>query len=177
MLQATITSVCSLCKSGLIILVFLTSFSLLSKSQNAAVSTGQKVFVTNDKSSPVPVVVTNPTGNSNQTAVIPYRLNKNVGPLLSNAYDINDSKANYMWTIEYIALSSSQGVDHLLVEVWSGVPLLSFKITPGAGLTAFFTKIRIAPGERLRIKAVGTAGQMTNPVNVHVSGYYEPIPR
>jgi hypothetical protein len=177
MLQATINSVCSLRNSGWIILVLMISLPLFSKSQDA-VPPGQKVFVTNDRSTPVPVVVTNSTGSNNQTAIIPYRLNKNVGVLLgADAYDINDSKTNFMWTIEYIALSSAQGVDHLLVEVWSSGPLLSFRVPPGAGLTPFFTKIRIAPGERLRIKAIGTGGQMTNPVNVHVSGYYEPIPR
>ena len=160
-------------KAALILLIFICP--IVSYSQPPG--QGQKVVVTNKTSNPVPVLVTNPGGGIVSHPNIPYRLNKNVGIQLGTDYFINGAKKDYMWVIEYIVLSSASKVDQLLIEIYDAThPVSSFRIEPGSGVTSFPTKLRIAEGERLRIQAV--AGPGGPPViAVHVSGYYEYIPK
>lgn len=115
--------------------------------------------------------------------IIPFRVNKAVNALNSlvnnDDYFVTESRKDYMCTVEYIVLSMARSAIQLKVSVYNfnvdekGHPVLAFEIPVGNNGTFFTTKIRMKPGELLNIKADGA----DEPVNVHVSGYYELIPR
>jgi hypothetical protein len=119
----------------------------------------------------------------NRPSIIPFRINKSVEALNSLAknedYFVTDPKEGYMCTVEYIVLSTGSNCSELKVSVYDfnadpkGQRIVTFDIKTVHYGTHFFTKLRMMPGERLNIKAMGTQGS----VNVHVSGYYELIPQ
>jgi hypothetical protein len=164
-----------------IFLAVLLLIPVLCFAQDANVPPGQKVFVTNDKTTPVPVTITNLTGTS---ATIPYRKNLNTVP----AAVFNDARANYYWCIEYIAgyFECAIPLDYVKIEIYKGntIPVtLRMPVTvssEGRNFTlSFLTKLRIAEGESLRIEPIRrqptTAAIVRS--DLQVSGYYEPIPR
>jgi hypothetical protein len=117
-----------------------------------------------------------------QPSIIPFRTNKSVEALNSlvkeEDYFVTESKEGYMCTVEYIALSRSQSAIEFKISVYDfnvdpkGKLVLACQIPCERDGTFFFTKIRMEPGERLNVKALSAR----EPVNVHVSGYYELIP-
>ncbi len=143
----------------------------------------QRVFVTNDRTKPVPVVVTN-TPNGNQSAAIPYKRNVKAVDVV----ELIDSKANYMWCIEYIGcFIAANNFQYVLIEIWTpkadggwDIPF-TVRLPPGVLLggnqsISFPTKLRLSHGEKLRILAVPNGGTV-NRADIHISGVYEPIPR
>jgi hypothetical protein len=119
----------------------------------------------------------------NKHAIIPFRTNKSVEAKNSivneEDYFVTESKEGYMCTVEYIALSIAYGSIELKVSVYDfnvdpkGKLILAYLIPFETNGTCFFTKIRMVPGEKLNIKALSAR----EPVTVHVSGYYELIPK
>lgn len=120
----------------------------------------------------------------NKPSIIPFRVNKSVQAKNSlvneEDYFVTDSKEGYMCTVEYIALSIAiNGTIELKVSVYDfnvdpkGKLVLAYQVPFETNGTPFFTKIRMEPGEKLNIKAL----YAKEPVNVHVSGYYELIPK
>jgi hypothetical protein len=120
----------------------------------------------------------------NKPSIIPFRINKSVeakNSIVNEAdYFVTESKEGYMCTVEYIALSITYDATiELKVSVYDfnadpkGKLVLAYQIPFEANGTYFSTKIRMAPGEILNIKALFAR----EPVNVHVSGYYELIPQ
>jgi hypothetical protein len=116
-------------------------------------------------------------------SIIPFRINKSVeakySTLKEEDHFVTESKEGYMCTVEYIALSIAYGAVELKVSVYDfnvdpkGKLVLAYQIPFESNGTHFFTKIRMEPGEKLNIKALAAK----DPVNVHVSGYYELIPK
>jgi hypothetical protein len=116
-------------------------------------------------------------------SIIPFRINKSVAAKNSivneEDYFVTESKEGYMCTVEYIALSTAYGAIELKVLVYDfnvdakGKVVLAYQLPFETNGTHFFTKIRMEPGEVLNIKALNAK----EPVNVHVSGYYELIPK
>ncbi|OQP47513.1 hypothetical protein A4H97_08475 [Niastella yeongjuensis] len=115
-------------------------------------------------------------------SIIPFRINKPAAALNSlvnrDDFFVTESKEGYMCTVEYIALSYSISAADLTIAVYDfnadpkGQRVLVYEIPAESKGTYFYTKIRMAPGELLYVKARGA----TESVNVHVSGYYEVIP-
>jgi hypothetical protein len=118
----------------------------------------------------------------NKPSIIPFRINKSVAAKNSlvneEDYFVTESKEGYMCTVEYIALSTSISGSELKISVFDfnadpkGKPVLNYVIPIENNGTYFSTRIRMAPGEKLNIKALSA----NEPVNVHISGYYERIP-
>ena len=119
----------------------------------------------------------------NIPSIIPFRVNKAVNAknsLVNNDdYFVTESKKGYMCTVEYIALEKARSVIEFKVSVYDfnsdekGKRVLGFEIPVERTGTFFTTKIRMQPGEKLNIKAIGTDETVT----VHISGYYELIPQ
>lgn len=119
----------------------------------------------------------------NIPSIIPFRVNKAVNAKNSfvnnDDYFVTESKKDYMCTVEYIALSKTSDSIEIKVSVYDfnfdekGKRVLYFQIPDESTGTFFTTKIRMQPGEKLNIKAIGT----DETVIVHVSGYYELIPQ
>lgn len=121
--------------------------------------------------------------HGNKPSIIPFRVNKPVDAKNSlvkdEDYFVTEPKEGYMCTVEYIALSMTKSPIELKVSVFDfnadpkGKLILAYQVPFDKDGTFFFTKIRMEPGEKLNIKALSA----WEPVTVHVSGYYEFIPK
>jgi len=120
--------------------------------------------------------------NQDKPLRIPFRVNKQVDALNSlvknEDYFVTKNREGYMCTVEYIALSPTIA-NELLITVFDfnadpkGSVEVYYKVPTDINGTFFSTKIRMMPGERLNVKAMGAQV----PVIVHVSGYYELLPQ
>lgn len=120
--------------------------------------------------------------NQDKPLRIPFRVNKQVdaiNSLVNNEdYFVTKSMDGYMCTVEYIALSVVENASDMQITVYSfnvdskGSIEVSYLVPIQNKGTFFSTKIRMKPGEKLHVKALG----VKELVIVHVSGYYELIP-
>lgn len=121
--------------------------------------------------------------NQDKPLIIPFRVNKQVDAINSlvknEDYFVTRSWEGYMCTVEYIALSVIENASELQITVYDfnndpkGSIEVSYLVPIERKGTFFSTKIRMMPGEKLNVKAMGAK----EPVIVHVSGYYELMPR
>jgi hypothetical protein len=129
----------------------------------------QQVEVINKGTNPVPVTISG-NGASNRPSIIPYSFNHTLGS--GTPFVLSDSMPQYMWTIELIVLSSLEDNGFLTFDVLhENQVLLTLIINLTRNGTSFFTKMRIKEDNRIRMT-------MSRAVcNIHISGYYEFIPR